>query len=123
WHARQSRPPEFDRVRNMGTTGSLPGTCGSWQVVHSTLPPFSFTAASLVDAGLANSVAASEPSSTGVMLTGWLGVRLAPSMSGAAIAPEVAISPFVTVSPVATVPSWQLRQSLDDPAAGVCTPD
>ena len=97
--------------------------CGSWQIVHSTLPATSLTAGSLVAAGAANSVSASPPSSTGSMATGWLLERFVVRLSAVLRVPEVAIAPLATFSPEATVPSWQLKHNFEDPAAGVPAPE
>jgi hypothetical protein len=37
--------------------------------------------------------------------------------------PEVAINPLAIVKPNAIVPSWQLRQSFEEPVDGVCGPE
>jgi hypothetical protein len=57
------------------------------------------------------------------MLTGWPEERFVPSTSAAAIVPEVAMEPWAMVKPTAIVPSWQLRQSFEEPADGIWEPE
>ena len=110
--------PELLFTRKRVSTGSLSSTCGSWQVVHCSMPWLSsFTRSpdgGLVICGFAR---------LGTRPTGWLLARLSevPARllglpAGRAcpvVSPWKGTCPLLTVSPRATVPSWQLRQSLE----------
>src|SRR5512141_3246440 len=84
WHARHNWPLEASRTRNICDTGSWFCTCGSWQLVHSTVPPikatlFSGSAVFPVEVKLATKWGASFK---GVFkLNGWEPLRSTPSKS------------------------------------------
>ena len=87
------------------------------------MPETSLTVGSPVVGGVAKSDGLSSPSLAGVILIGWPNERFAPKTSVDVMVPVTATVPLATVRPTATDPSWQLRQSLEDPAPGVWVPD
>src|SRR5215469_17632393 len=115
WQARHNWPFELSRTRKFCATRSIDCTCGSWQLVHSTLPFTSFTApvASAVLPCETSDAARLAVSFSGVTrLKGCDPVSVVPNESRLYIWPLSGNLPYAADWPTATVPSWQLRHRL-----------